>query len=111
MCLRRITSTIGAAYSNVNVGGLFGVSYWINRNFGFQGEFGEHEWGTESQTTPINIGTQGNNDGFATFQGGLIGRVPMGKLTRRAHALYRRSAGSWPGTQSLHMGLCRDLRR
>ena len=79
---------ISAAYSNVNVGGLFGVSYWINKNFGLQGEFAEHEWGTETQTTPVNIGSQGNNDGFLSIQGGLIGRVPMGKLTPWAHVLY-----------------------
>ena len=76
---------ISADYDAVNVGGLFSGSYFFNKNVGVQAEYGLHEWGT--QKAGSNIGTHGNDDGFQTFQGGLIVRFPAGNITPFIHAL------------------------
>jgi hypothetical protein len=74
------------SYDAVNVGGLFSGAYYFNRYVGVQGEFAEHEWGS-GKAYPNNIGTNGNDDGFLTFAGGLIFRYPGENITPFAHAL------------------------
>lgn len=76
---------IVASYDAVNVGGIFSGAYFFNRNIGVQAEFAVHEWGTQRDGT--NIGTEGNDDGFVTFGGGLIARFPTGNITPFVHAL------------------------
>jgi outer membrane protein OmpA-like peptidoglycan-associated protein len=80
-----------ANYDAVNVGGLFSGAYFFNRNIGVQAEFGVHEWGSSSSlpagTPGSNIGTHGNDDGFLTVAGGLIGRFPQGNITPFIHGL------------------------
>src|SRR5512146_82690 len=73
------TSTGGSltgSYRAVNVGGLFSGAYFFNKFVGFQGEYGFHEWGDENPNGGY-VGTHGNNDGFQTIAGGLIGRFPL----------------------------------
>ena len=77
---------VTANYNAVNVGGLFSGAYFFNRYFGAQGEYGIHEWGTQS-SNGSNIGTHGNDDGFMTIAGGLIARYPAGNITPFAHGL------------------------
>ena len=77
---------ISANYDAVNVGGLVSGAYYFNRYFGAQGEYGIHEWGSQS-TNGSNIGTHGNDDGFMTIAGGLIARYPAGNITPFAHGL------------------------
>jgi hypothetical protein len=79
-------STTPYQYDAVNVGGDFSGAYYFNRFFGVQAEYGLHEWG-DSSGNGDNIGTHGNDDGFQTFAGGLIVRLPMDHFTPFAHAL------------------------
>jgi outer membrane protein OmpA-like peptidoglycan-associated protein len=72
-------------YDAVNVGGLFSASYFFNKYVGAQGEFGIHEWGDSKNGT--NKGSEGNDDGFLTFSGGLIARYPTSDITPFVHAL------------------------
>ena len=78
-------ASINANYNAVNVGGLFSAAYYFNKYVGAQVEVGEHEWGTEVPGSPI--GTHGNNDGFMTYQAGLIARFPMENITPFVHGL------------------------
>ena len=82
---------ISANYDAVNVGGLFSGAYYFNRYVGVQGEFGIHEWGSQSSlpfgTPGSNIGTHGNDDGFLTIAGGLVARFPDGNITPFVHGL------------------------
>jgi len=73
------------SYDAVNVGAIVSGAYYFNRFVGVQAELAEHEWG---QGVPgSNVGTRGNDDGFATFSGGLIFRFPQENITPFAHAL------------------------
>jgi hypothetical protein len=74
-----------ANYDAVNVGGLFSGAYYFNKHIGVQAEFAIHEWG--QGVADSNIGTEGNDDGFITFGGGLIARFPTGNITPFVHAL------------------------
>jgi hypothetical protein len=74
-------------YDAVNLGGLFSGAYFLNRNVGFQAEFGEHEWG-DYNPNGSNIGTHGNDDGFITVSGGVIARFPMEGVTPFIHAMF-----------------------
>ncbi len=82
---------VSANYDAVNLGGVASVAYYFNRYLGVQGEWGFHEWGDQSNlplSAPgANIGTHGNDDGFMSFAGGLVGRYPDGNITPFAHAL------------------------
>ena len=74
------------SYKAVNVGGLFSGAYFFNKFVGAQAEFGLHQYGVSNPATDP-IGTRGNNDGFTTIAGGLIGRYPSGDLTPFVHGL------------------------
>jgi len=74
------------SYDAVNLGGLFSGAYYFNKYVGAQGEYGFHEWGTQS-CCGSNIGTEGNDDGFQTISGGLIFRYPTRDITPFIHAL------------------------
>jgi len=76
---------ITASYDAVNLGGLFSGAYFFNKYIGVQAEFAIHEWGDEVAGT--NIGSEGNDDSFLTFGGGLIARFPTGDITPFVHAL------------------------
>jgi hypothetical protein len=78
-------TSVTASYDAVNVGGLFSGAYFFNKYVGAQVEFGEHEWGKQSANS--NVGTHSNDDGFLTYQGGLIARFPAGEITPFVHAL------------------------
>ncbi len=78
-------STAPYNYDAVNVGGLFSGAYYFNRFVGVQGEFAEHEWG--GSVAGSNVGTDGNDDGFETFSGGIIFRFPAENITPFIHAL------------------------
>jgi len=85
-----VTSTsqiphVTGSYDPVSVGGLFSVSYFLNRYVGVQGELGIHEWGTQKPVPPGSPGTHGNNDGFTTVAGGLVLRYPTGDWRPFAH--------------------------
>jgi len=80
------TGSVSASYDAVNVGGLFSGAYFFNKYFGVQAEFGVHQWG-KANPYPDNIGTEGNDDGFYTFAGGVIARFPTGNITPFVHAL------------------------
>ena len=78
-------STVPYSYDAVNVGAIASGAYYFNRFVGVQGELAEHEWG---QGVPgSNVGTKGNDDGFATFSGGMIFRFPQENITPFVHAL------------------------
>jgi len=79
-------STVGYSYDAVNVGGLFSGAYYFNKYVGVQGEFAEHEYG-DSKGYPNNVGTEGNDDGFLTFAGGVIFRFPQENFTPFVHGL------------------------
>jgi len=74
------------SYKAVNVGGLFSGAYFFNKFVGAQAEFGLHQYGVSNPATDP-IGTRGNNDGFTTIAGGLIGRYPAGDITPFVHGL------------------------
>ncbi len=74
------------SYKSVNVGGLFSGAYFFNKFVGAQAEFGLHEYGVSDPKNPLT-GTKGNNDGFSTLAGGIIGRYPAGDLTPFIHGL------------------------
>ena len=74
------------SYKSVNVGGLFSGAYFFNKFVGAQAEFGFHQYGTSDPNNPF-VGTKGNNDGFETIAGGVIGRYPTGDLTPFVHGL------------------------
>jgi hypothetical protein len=59
-------SALPVSYSAVNLGAIGSVAYYFDRFVGLQFEMGAHP--------------DGNNDGFYTYQGGLIARYP-GELT------------------------------
>jgi len=70
-----ITNT---SYSNDPAGLLGSVSYYFQRNLGIQFELGAHSLWTDSSS---------NNDGFLTASGGVIYRIPAGKITPFVHLL------------------------
>ena len=74
------------SYKSVNVGGLFSGARFFNRFVGVQAEMGLHQYGVEGAPGTLT-GTKGNNDGFTTLAGGLIGRYPAGDLTPFIHGL------------------------
>jgi hypothetical protein len=92
-----------ANFDAVNVGGLSSVAYYFNRHFGVQGEFGVHEWGSQS-STGSNIGTHGNDDGFLTVAGGLIARYPTGSVTPFVHGLVGTAMIDGPNHQPYKWG-------
>ena len=94
---------ISANYDAVNVGGLLSGAYYFNRYFGAQGEYGIHEWGSQS-TNGSNIGTHGNDDGFMTVAGGLIARYPAGNITPFAHGLVGTARVDGPYHQPFRWG-------
>jgi hypothetical protein len=96
-------SPVSANYNGVNVGGLVSGAYFFNRYVGVQGEFGIHEWGTES-SSGSNVGTHGNDDGFLTIAGGLIARDPIGVITPFAHALVGTARVDGPYHQPFQWG-------
>lgn len=67
--------TFPASYNDVNLGGLFSYTRFLNPYLGIQVEIGEHEWGPQYPTTGTN-GVRGNDDGFMTYSGGLELRYP-----------------------------------
>jgi len=73
------------SYDAVNLGGDFSVAYYFNKFVGVQGEYAEHEWGNSNY--PNNVGTEGNDDGFQTFAGGVIFRFPQDHFTPFVHGL------------------------
>ena len=78
--------TQSGSYKAINVGGLFSGAYFFNNHVGAQVEYGFHEWGEQSNNgSPI--GTHGNNDGFQTVAGGLIGRFQSDNITPFIHGL------------------------
>ena len=93
---------VTGSYDAVNVGGLGSVAYYFNRHVGFQFEYGIHEWGDSRPGT--NIGTHGNDDGFQTVSGGLIGRFPAGNITPFIHALVGGAYVSGPNQQGPKWG-------
>ncbi|MGA7340934.1 MAG: hypothetical protein WBE72_15715 [Terracidiphilus sp.] len=97
-----IDGQVTASYDAVNLGGLFSGAYFFNRFLGAQFEFGEHEWGQGVVDT--NIGTEGNDDGFLTFGGGLIARFPAGNITPFIHALAGGADVSGPYQNPAHWG-------
>ena len=79
---------VTASYDSVNVGGLVSGAYYFNRYAGVQVEFGIHQCGSQSTGgTNMNVGTNGNDDGFTTLGGGVIFRYPAENFTAFAHAL------------------------
>ena len=79
-------TTVTASYKAIDVGGLFSGAYFFNNHVGAQVEYGFHEWGTSSGNgNPI--GTHGNNDGFQTVAGGLVGRFQSDNITPFIHGL------------------------
>jgi len=78
--------SVTASYKAINVGGLFSGAYFFNKNVGIQGEYGFHEYGAQNPKGGP-VGTKGNNDGFQTIAGGLIGRFPMENITPFIHGL------------------------
>jgi outer membrane protein OmpA-like peptidoglycan-associated protein len=97
------SSTITAGYKAINVGGLFSGAYFFNNHIGAQVEYGFHEWGTESNNgSPI--GTHGNNDGFQTVGGGLIGRFQSDNITPFIHGLVGGAMVSGPNFQKNKWG-------
>jgi hypothetical protein len=79
-------TTTPYSYNAVNLGGDFSVAYYFNKFVGVQGEYGLHEWGN-GNAYPNNIGTEGNDDGFQTFAGGVIFRFPQDHFTPFVHGL------------------------
>jgi hypothetical protein len=78
---------VTGSYDAVNLGGVGSFTYFFNRNIGFQGEVGVHEWGDQdSKATPI--GSEGNDDGFTTVGGGLVARFPSDHVTPFVHGLF-----------------------
>ena len=100
---------ISANYDAVNVGGLVSGAYYFNRYFGAQGEYGIHEWGSQS-SGGSNIGTHGNDDGFMTIAGGLIARYPAGNITPFAHGLVGTARVDGPYHQPFKWGPAFDCR-
>ena len=80
-------TSLTANYKAINLGGLFSGAYYFNNHIGAQVEYGFHEWGTQSGNGS-NIGTRGNNDGFQTVAGGLIGRFQTDNITPFVHGLF-----------------------
>jgi hypothetical protein len=72
-------NVIPVDYKAVNIGEIVSVAYYFNRYVGIQGESGLHEYHSSGSTE--------NNDGFATFSGGLIFRYPTSEITPFAHFL------------------------
>jgi outer membrane protein OmpA-like peptidoglycan-associated protein len=72
-------SVAPVSYESVNVGEIFSVARYFNRYVGLQAEGGFHEYG--------GSGSSKDNDGFATFSGGLIARYPAAEITPFVHAL------------------------
>jgi len=74
------------SYNAVNVGVIASGAYYFNRYLGVQAEAAEHEYGDSVAGT--NVGTKGNDDGFVTFAGGAILRLPSSDyVTPFAHGL------------------------
>ena len=78
--------TVTAGYKAINLGGLFSGAYYFNNHIGAQVEYGFHEWGAADPHGSA-IGTHGNNDGFQTVAGGLIGRFQTDNITPFVHGL------------------------
>jgi outer membrane protein OmpA-like peptidoglycan-associated protein len=95
--------TLTGSYKAINVGGLFSGSYFFNKFVGVQAEYGFHEWGTENPNGGY-IGTRGNNDGFQTVAGGLIGRFPADNITPFIHGLVGGADVTGPTSQGPKWG-------
>ena len=93
---------VSANFDAVNVGGLVSAAYYFNRYAGVQVEFGIHEWGV--QCCLSNVGTEGNDDGFATFAGGAIFRYPAQDFTVFAHALVNANIVEGPYYEPFKLG-------
>jgi hypothetical protein len=73
-------------FSSVEYGAVGSVSYFLNRYVGGQVEVGEH--------------TDGQNDGFMTYQGGLVFRYPTGQgITPFVHGLAGAVRGGGPNDE------------
>lgn len=90
--------SLTGSYKAVNVGGLFSGAYFFNKFVGVQAEYGLHEWGVENPNGGY-VGTRGNNDGFQTIAGGLIGRFPMDNITPFIHGLVGGALVNGPTSQ------------
>jgi hypothetical protein len=97
-----VDGSVTANFDAVNLGGLFSGAYFFNRFIGVQAEFAEHEWGQGRLNT--NIGTEGNDDGFLTFGGGLIARFPVGNITPFVHGLVDAEQVGGPFKNPAHWG-------
>ena len=102
-CFAPSGTPTSANYDGVNVGGILSGAYYFNRYFGAQGEYGIHEWGSQS-ANGSNIGTHGNDDGFMTIAGGLIARYPLGNITPFAHGLVGTARVDGPYHQPFRWG-------
>ena len=60
-------------YESADYGAMGSVAYFMNRYFGFQGEYGDH--------------SMGKNDSFRTAEGGVIFRFPWDDITPFVHGL------------------------
>ncbi|MGA9022534.1 MAG: hypothetical protein WBA18_22635 [Terracidiphilus sp.] len=78
---------VTASYDSIKLGGVGSYAYFFNRHVGLQGEVGVHEFGTQIGKLPSPIGTEGNDDGFTTFTGGIISRFPVGIISPFVHGL------------------------
>ena len=97
------SGTLTGSYKAINVGGLFSGAYFFNKFAGVQVEYGFHEWGTENPNGGY-VGTRGNNDGFQTVAGGLIGRFPADNITPFVHALVGGADVTGPTSQGPKWG-------
>ena len=95
--------TLTGSYKAINVGGLFSGAYFFNKFAGVQVEYGFHEWGTENPNGGY-VGTRGNNDGFQTVGGGLIGRFPTDNITPFVHGLVGGADVTGPTSQGPKWG-------
>jgi len=76
---------VSASFNAVNLGGAVSGAYYFNKYAGVQVDVGIHQWGV--QCCNSNVGTEGNDDGFTTFGGGVIFRYPAENFTVFTHAL------------------------
>ena len=90
--------TVTKSYDEQVVGGIFSASRYFNRYAGIQAEVGIHEYSGGAYGV-------GNNDGFATFTGGLVLRNPGVKFTPFGHALVGGAEVSGPYHNPNTMGL------
>jgi outer membrane protein OmpA-like peptidoglycan-associated protein len=92
------------SYDAVNVGGIFSGAYYFNRFVGAQVEYDIHEWGQQPAGSGTNVGTNGNDDGFQGFDGGIIFRFPTANITPFVHALVGTSRIDGPDHNGFRWG-------